>query len=127
METITLLDHFGTPSLLLASDSLNSLVAVILNSEHMVFCQILFINVQTKFLSQAKLASMVKTDDSPPHNKQGKTSLCISSIAFTRDDAFLLLFFSKGAVGILPRLGSALIKIFNPTISYLHRSHSLWE
>ena len=116
METITLLDHFGTPSLLLASDSLNSLVAVILNSEHMVFCQILFINMQTKFLSQAKLASMV-----------GKTSLCISSIAFTRDDAFLLLFFSKGAVGILPRLGSALIKIFNPTISYLHRSHSLWE
>jgi len=32
-----------------------------------------------------------------------------------------------GAIGILPRLGSALIKIFNPTISHLQRSHSLWE
>ena len=83
IETITLLEHFGTPDLVHTIDSQNSLIAVILNSEHMVFCQILFINMKTKFVNQAKLASMVKTDDSPPHNKLGKTSLCISSLTFT--------------------------------------------
>ena len=38
VETLTLVEHFGTPEILFATDSTNSLTAVVLNSEHMAFC-----------------------------------------------------------------------------------------
>jgi len=52
------------------------------------------------------LYSFVQPEDSPPSDAKGKTNLQIDDIAWTQNDAFLLLIFSTGAIAILPRLGS---------------------
>ena len=44
----------------------------------------------------------------------------VDDLAWSRNDAFLILMFNTGALAILPRLGNHLIKIYNPTIINVH-------
>ena len=68
-----------------------------------------------------KLFEFVSADDNPPFDSRGKTNLQVDDLAWTRNDAFLILMFNTGALAVLPRLGSQLLKIFNPTIANVNQ------
>ena len=53
-----------------------------------------------------KLFEFVSADDNPPFDSHGKTNLQVDDLAWTRNDAFLILMFNTGALAVLPRLGS---------------------
>ena len=76
----------------------------------------IFTNIQTSISYSVSIFSFVSPDDNPPFDSRGKTSLVIDDFAWTNGDLFLLLVFSSNAFGIMPRLGSSLIQIFNPTL-----------
>lgn len=44
----------------------------------------------------------------------------MDDLAWTNNDAFLILMFNTGALAVLPRLGSRLLQIYNPTIINVH-------
>ena len=67
-----------------------------------------------------KLFEFVSADDNPPFDSKGKTNLQVDDLAWTRNDAFVILMFNTGALAVLPRLGSQLLKIYNPTIINVH-------
>ena len=71
-----------------------------------------------------KLFNFVTTTDSPPFDTKGKTSLIVDDFAWTRNDAFVILMFNTGALAMLPRLGSQLISIYNPTIINVDRNEA---
>jgi len=76
----------------------------------------MFSNFDTLFGTAIKLFDFVSPDDCPTFDSRGKTNLCIDDAAWTNNDAFVLLMFSSCSFAVLPRLGSSLIQIFNPTI-----------
>ena len=100
-------------------DNQGNLLAVAVNSLHKIYCQIMFVNIKNQFVSVMKLFEFISADDNPPFDNLGKTNLQVDDMAWTRNDAFLILMFNTGALAVLPRLGSQLLKIFNPTISNL--------
>lgn len=103
-------------------------MAIVANSVHKYFCQLIFVNLKTKFVNAMKLSNFVTTVDYPPFDSKGKTSLQIDDLAWTRNDAFVILMFNTGALAILPRLGSQLLRIFNPTLMNVDRNDaSLYE
>ena len=87
-------------------DNQGTLLAIVANSIHKYFCQIIFVNLKTKFVNAMKLFNFVTTTDSPPFDAKGKTSLLVDDFAWTRNDAFVILMFNTGALAMLPRLGS---------------------
>ena len=97
-------------------------MAIVANSVHKYYCQIIFANLKTKFVNAMKLSNFVTTVDYPPFDSKGKTSLQIDDIAWTRNDAFIILMFNTGAMALLPRLGSQLLRIFNPTLMNVERN-----
>ena len=76
----------------------------------------MFVSVKNRFVSLMKLFEFVSAEDNPPFDSKGKTNLQVDDLAWTRNDAFLILMFNTGALAVLPRLGSQLLKIYNPTI-----------
>ena len=90
------------------------------NSIHKIYCQILFVNLSNQFVSIMKLFEFVSAEDNPPFDSRGKTNLQVDDLAWTGNDAFLILMFNTGAIAVLPRLGSQLLKIYNPTVSNVH-------
>lgn len=76
----------------------------------------MFVSMKNQFVSLMNLFEFVGADDSPPFDIRGKTNLQVDDLAWTRNDAFLILMFNTGALAVLPRLGSQLLKIYNPTI-----------
>ena len=44
----------------------------------------------------------------------------MDDLAWTNNDAFLILMFNTGALAVLPRLGNRLLQIYNPTIINVH-------
>ena len=111
-------------TLLSSCDNQGNLVAVAVNSIHKIYCQLMFVNIRNQFVSLMKLFEFVSADDNPPFDSQGKTNLQVDDLAWTRSDAFLILMFNTGALALLPRLGSQLIKIYNPTIINVHFSEA---
>eukprot|EP00347_Sterkiella_histriomuscorum_P020361 403338103 len=97
-------------------DNSCNLAITVLNSQHMVYCQILFSNFDTSFATAIKLFDFVSPDDCPTFDSRGKTNLCIDDVCWTNNDAFVLIIFNSCSFAVLPRLGSNLVKIFNPTI-----------
>ena len=71
-----------------------------------------------------KLFNFVTTTDAPPFDSKGKTSLLVDDFAWTRNDAFVVLMFNTGALALLPRLGSQLISVYNPTIVNVGRDEA---
>lgn len=82
----------------------------------MLYCQVLFTNFDTSLSTSFKLFDFITPDDCPPFDNRGKTNLCVDDVAWTNNDAFVLMAFSSGSFAVLPRLGSNLIQIFNPTV-----------
>ena len=101
-------------------DHQGNLMAVAVNSVHKIYCQILFVSLKNQFVSVMKLFEFVSADDNPPFDSKGKTNLQVDDLAWTRNDAFVILMFNTGALAVLPRLGSQLLKIYNPTIINVH-------
>jgi hypothetical protein len=106
-------------------DNQSSMLAVALNSVHKIYCQLMFVNLKTSFATTMKLYEFVSPDDNPPFDRKGKTNLIVDDLAWTNNDAFLLILFNSGALSIIPRLGSALLKVFNPTIVNVDRQDAL--
>jgi hypothetical protein len=90
-------------------DNRGDMVAVVVNSVHMIYCQVLFMNFETSFCATISLFNFVTPEDTPPTDIKGKTNLEIDDIAWTHNDAFLLMVFNTGAIAVLPRLGSQLL------------------
>ena len=109
-------------TLISRSDNQGNLLAVAVNSIHKIYCQILFVNLSNQFVSIMKLFEFVSAEDNPPFDSRGKTNLQVDDLAWTRNDAFLILMFNTGAIAVLPRLGSQLLKIYNPTVSNVHQN-----
>jgi hypothetical protein len=82
----------------------------------MLYCQVFFSNFDTSFSVAIKLFDFVSPDDCPTFDNRGKTNLCIDDVAWTNNDAFVVMIFNSCSFAVLPRLGSSLIAIFNPTI-----------
>ena len=82
----------------------------------MLYCSALFSNFDTSFSVQLKLFDFVNADDCPTFDNRGKTNLCIDDIAWTNNDAFVIIIFNSCTFAVLPRLGSSLIAIYNPTL-----------
>lgn len=82
----------------------------------MLYCQCLFTNIDTSISVSLKLFDFVAPDDSPSFDNRGKTNLCIDDIAWTNNDAFVIIIFNSLTFAVLPRLGNALIALYNPTI-----------
>lgn len=82
----------------------------------MVYCQGMFTNFETSVSVSLKLFDFVNPDDSPSCDNRGKTNLCIDDVAWTNNDAFVVIIFNSFTFGILPRLGNTLVAIYNPTI-----------
>ena len=97
-------------------------MAIVANSVHKYYCQLIFVNLKTKFVNSMQLSNFVTTVDYPPFDSKGKTSLQIDDLAWTRNDAFVILMFNTGALALLPRLGSQLLKIYNPTLMNVDRN-----
>jgi hypothetical protein len=76
--------------------------------------------MKNQFVSVMKLFEFVSADDNPPFDSKGKTNLQVDDLAWTNNDAFLILMFNTGALAVLPRLGSQLLQIYNPTIINVH-------
>ena len=113
----------GNPNkrtLLTSCDHQGNLLAVAVNSVHKIYCQILFVSLKSQFVSVMKLFEFISADDNPPFDTKGKTNLQIDDMAWTRNDAFVVMMFNTGALAVLPRLGSQLLKIYNPTIINVH-------
>ena len=87
-------------------DNQGNLLAVAVNSLHKIYCQIMFVNIKNQFVSVMKLFEFISADDNPPFDNLGKTNLQVDDMAWTRNDAFLILMFNTGALAVLPRLGS---------------------
>ena len=101
-------------------DNQGNLLAVAVNSVHKIYCQIIFTTLKNQFVSIMKLFDFVSADDNPPFDSKGKTNLQIDDLAWTHNDAFLILIFNTGALAVLPRLGGQLLKLYNPTIINVH-------
>ena len=97
-------------------DNSTELACSVLNSQHMLYCQILFTNLETALSTSIKLFDFVTPDDCPTFDNRGKTNLCIDDIAWTNNDAFIIIIFNCCSFAVLPRLGSSLVQIFNPTL-----------
>jgi hypothetical protein len=98
-------------------DSRSQLAFTVLNSSHMLYCNAMFTSFDTSLSVIVKLFDFVKPDDCPSFDNRGKTNLCIDDIAWTNNDAFVIILFNSCTLAILPRLGSNLISIYNPTLS----------
>ena len=77
-------------------------------------------NLKSQFVSVMKLFDFVSAEDNPPFDHRGKTNLQVDDFMWTRNDAFLVMMFNTGALAVLPRLGSSLLQIYNPTIINVH-------
>ena len=107
-------------NLITRCDNQGNLLAVAINSMHKIYCQVMFVSLKNEFVSVMKLFEFVSADDNPPFDSKGKTNLQVDDLAWTRNDAFLILMFNTGALAVLPRLGSQLLKCYNPTIINVH-------
>ena len=85
----------------------------------------MFVNLKTCFATSNSIYEFVTSEDNPPFDSKGRTNLQVDDLAWTPNDAFLILLFNTGAIAVMPRLGSALLKIFNPTIINLDRNDTL--
>ena len=83
-------------------DNQGNLLAVAVNSLHKIYCQIMFVNIKNQFVSVMKLFEFISADDNPPFDNLGKTNLQVDDMAWTRNDAFLILMFNK-KVQLRPR------------------------
>lgn len=90
------------------------------NSIYNIYCQVIFASLKSQFANVTKIFQSVTAEDSPPFDSRGKSNLIIDDMAWTKNDAFVVLIYNTGAVAILPRLGGQLIKVFNPTIINVH-------
>ena len=81
----------------------------------------MFINLKSSFATTNSIYEFISSDDNPPFDAKGKTNLQIDDMAWTLNDAFLIMLFNTGALAVMPRLGSSLLKIFNPTVINLDR------
>jgi hypothetical protein len=76
----------------------------------------MFTSFDTSVSVLFKLFDFVKPDDCPTFDNRGKTNLCIDDAAWTSNDAFVILIFNSLTFAVLPRLGNALIGLYNPTL-----------
>lgn len=76
----------------------------------------MFSNTVTQLSVAVKLFDQVSPDDCPPFDSKGKTNLVIDDFVWTNNDAFVILLFNSSSIAILPRLGSTIIAVYNPTI-----------
>lgn len=118
---ISTVEFIGHPNnknntLITKIDGSGQLAVTILNSIHMVYCQIMFSNIDTNISTTIKLFDFVTPEDCPPFDNRGKTNLCIDDVSWANNDAFVILLFSSASFAIIPRLGSSLIAVYNPTI-----------
>jgi hypothetical protein len=105
-----------SPYILTKLDGKAQLSFTVLNSPHMLYCSALFSSFDTSLSVALKLFDFVKPDDCPSFDNRGKTNLCIDDVAWTNNDAFVILLFNSCTFAILPRLGNSLIAIYNPTL-----------
>lgn len=82
----------------------------------MLYCQVLFSNFDTSFATTIKLFDFVTPDDCPTFDNRGKTNLQIDDVCWTNNDAFVIIIFNSCSFAVLPRLGSSLVQIYNPTL-----------
>lgn len=83
----------------------------------MIYCSVLFTNIDTAISVVIKLFDFVTPDDSPSFDNRGKTNLIIDDVCWTRNDAFVVLVLNSCTFAVLPRLGNALVALYNPTIA----------
>ena len=76
--------------------------------------------LKNQLVSVVKPFDFVTAEDSPPYDCRGKSNLLIDDMAWSRNDAFLILAFNTGALAVLPRQGNQLLRVFNPTIINVH-------
>jgi hypothetical protein len=111
-----------------AYDNSERVCCIAVNSPHMVYCKVIFVDTTVRFASGFKIANLIKPDDSPPAvSRTGKTSLTISSLEWTHNDAFVVILFSTGALAVLPRLASSFLKMYNPTVQNIGGNDMLRE
>ena len=117
---ISSLEFIGSPaskgSVISKLDNSGQISVTVLNSVHMLYCQVIFSNSVTKLSSIQKLFPFITTEDSPPFDSRGKTNLFIDDVAWTNNDVFVILLFNANSFALLPRLGNSLVAIYNPTI-----------
>jgi hypothetical protein len=106
----------GEKTIICKPDSTGQMLVVVVNSIHMIYCQIAFVSFEKSFCTCTSLYSFVTPSDSPPSDVKGKTNLQVDDIEWTHSDAFVLIVFNTGAIAVLPRMGSHFIQIVNPTI-----------
>jgi len=121
MRTVVTFVEFNTPpetenQVITRMDNSGILCFTVLNSVHMIYCQFLFHNLDTKIGTCQKMFDFVGPDDSPPFDQRGKTNLCVQDAQWTNNDAFLVVLFKANSFGVIPRLGSQFVEIYNPTI-----------
>jgi hypothetical protein len=47
---------------------------------------------------------------------------------WTQNDAFVVVLFSSGCIGVVPRLASSFLKVYNPTVDNIPRyDQQMWE
>lgn len=97
------------------------MVAIVTNSQHIFYCQLLFVSLENNFSTSMKLFNFQQQYESPPLDRRGKANLQVDDIQWTLNDAFVLVMFSTGALAVLPRLGSQLLSVFNPTLANIPR------
>ena len=81
-------------------------MAVAVNSIHNIYCQIVLTTLKNQFVSVIKLFEFVTAEDSPPFDSRGKSNLLVDDLAWSKNDAFLILIFNTGALAVLPRMGN---------------------
>lgn len=112
----SLIEYYGDEwSITYAYEKNYRIICAAVNCQHLISCQVLFIDVSIKFATGFCTANLVKPDDCPPSCRSGKAKLIVSSLSWTHNDAFVVLMFETGAIAVVPRLASNFLRFMNPT------------
>lgn len=121
-KSVTCIEHIGDEteerSMILREDHQGKLTMLVINSAHILYCQVLFYCAQTETSLLLKIYNLVTPSDHLPFDSKGKTSLWIDDAAFSKDDKFMVFAFKYKSIGIMTWLGS-FIRIVNPTLVYV--------
>ena len=86
-----------------------------LNSIHILYCQCYFYSTDTGMGYHVKLFDLVKPNDHPSFDIQGKTSLWIDDIQWCPTDMFCVIALRSRDIAIISRLGQLLKFITYPS------------
>ena len=96
-------------------DSKAKLWIVALNSIHILYCQCYFYSTDTGMGYHVKLFDLVKPNDHPSFDIQGKTSLWIDDMQWSPTDMFCIIALKSRDIAIISRLGQLLKFVTYPS------------